>query len=145
MYSKFKAYNLRRNEWLDGAILIDSVSGRMIERMVKETSTGGLVTHTSPDIEIIESTGVFDKNGMMIYRGDILQYCSEKGKPAGAIRGPVEFRNGKYSVPIRAGKNPLDMAIGTPSFRMKHIVVGNVFENPELLLAKKNVPPTKAK
>ena len=142
MYPKFKAYNLRRNEWLDGSFIIDSVSGKMIQQMVKETITGGLTAHTSLDIAVIESTGVFDANGMMIYRGDILQYVRED--KMGAVRGPVEFRDGKYSVPIRAGKNPLDMAIGTHSFRMKHIVIGNVFENAELLLAKKSLKPKKA-
>ena len=142
MYSKFKAYNLRRNEWLDGSFPIDSVSGKMIEKMVKETITGGLIAHTSLDIAVIESTGVFDANGMMIYRGDILQYV--QGDKIGAVRGPVEFRDGKYSVPIRAGKTPLNIAMGTHSFRTKNIVIGNVFENAKLLLAKKSSKPKKA-
>lgn len=142
MYSKFKVYNLLNSEWLEGDILINAHSGQVVGSMTNDHRISRIRVRTGPSTVIVESTGVFDANGTMIYRGDILQYV--QGDKMGAVRGPVEFRDGKYSVPIRAGKNPLNMAIGTHSFRMKHIVIGNVFENAELLLAKKSPKPKKA-
>jgi hypothetical protein len=64
-------------------------------------------------------TGLLDKNGKEIYEGDIINDSF--------IIGPVEFFNGAFLV---GGT----LSIGAPAgSALQPEVIGNIFENPELL------------
>lgn len=79
------------------------------------------------DIELLQSTGLFDKNGTEIYEGDILHH---KVQGVGVVFYP--FRDtmasfGIRNVNTRFGRNLQDTA------KAGYEIIGNKFENPELL------------
>lgn len=73
-------------------------------------------------------TGLKDKNGNLIYEGDIVQNM---------IIGPVEYFLGEFSI---GGVTPLKDFLISPSdenqplnFNLDLEIIGNIFETPELL------------
>lgn len=90
---------------------------------VFDYSTGVLQPQTK-NCFIMQFTGLLDKNGKEIYEGDILRGTS------GSIREPVTFSNGRFICDHdKKGGNYL----GTPSFGKYHEIIGNIYQNPELL------------
>lgn len=73
-------------------------------------------------LEIMQSTGLNDKNGVEIYEGDIIEcktvYEWDK-KPI--KRAEVVFENGVFSL------------IGVEMDLSRSEIIGNIYENPELL------------
>lgn len=80
------------------------------------------------DYIVQQSTGLKDKNEKEIYEGDIVQKM---------IIGPVEYFLGEFSI---GGVTPLKDFLIIPSdenqplnFNLDLEIIGNIFENPELL------------
>ena len=72
------------------------------------------------DCELMQYTGLKDKNGKDIYEGDILKYDPDGNDP---LIGEVAFKNGKFIQIINECDYPI----------YKGKVIGNIYENPELL------------
>ena len=83
------------------------------------------------DVELMQYTGLKDKNGVEIYEGDILS--TDLDRPYLI----VEFRNGAFMFQCHDnGKDYYDFMATTDensNFTNYHEVIGNVYENPELL------------
>lgn len=73
------------------------------------------------EYEIMQFTGLLDKNGKEIYEGDIYRYANDR--PA-----VVEFEKGVFGYRIFNHVKPLFTG-GTEN---KHEVIGNIYENPDL-------------
>jgi uncharacterized phage protein (TIGR01671 family) len=83
--------------------------------------------------QLMQYTGLKDKNGKEIYEGDIIQ---EGSGPCGDTRGVVENVNGDTVVRFLPGSIPDDWNHEYyPVFGlMDHSeIIGNIYENPELL------------
>lgn len=95
--------------WFDGVI-----SARTSHR-----STG----HDWYDLPLMQYTGLKDKNGVEIYEGDIIRIKNNHGY---FIKKSVAWNNGNRWQGFRVGKGDREIE-----------VIGNVYENPELLEAGK--------
>lgn len=81
------------------------------------------------DCEIMQSTGLFDKNGKEIYEADIV--CIDQG----LIEVIKWLGDGDWM----ADKQPLVGFVNHGSIYKKPIeVIGNIYENPDLLNEKKS-------
>ncbi|PEE42819.1 YopX family protein [Bacillus pseudomycoides] len=78
------------------------------------------------DVQFIQSTGLKDKNGKEIYEGDIVKISGHPFQGSIDIDGNYEVGYNEY-MELSCG--------GWYLFRMRHWaeVIGNKFENPELL------------
>ena len=75
------------------------------------------------DCDLMQFTGLLDKNGKEIYEGDIIEYEFSAGFD-GTHRDEVVFRDGKF-LPMVADEEYSEVEI-----------IGNIYENPELLTTK---------
>jgi hypothetical protein len=83
-------------------------------------SVQNLLAHA---VDVMQFTGLHDKNGKEIYEGDILQ------REGGRI-DEVEFESGCFVA--RHSEGGYDFISDKNYFQ----IIGNVFENPELLTSK---------
>jgi len=72
-------------------------------------------------VELMQYTGLKDKNGTEIYEGDILKTDSKYGITE------VTYINASFAIKIPRGKQTLGLKISK-----KSEVIGNIYENPEL-------------
>lgn len=85
-----------------------------------------------PDqFEIMQYTGLHDKNGREIYEGDIVNVHRVALSPDDRI-GWVEY-TAKYGYSIRFGNRSCRQSDWANDEGAKYEVIGNIFENPELL------------
>ncbi|MEX3487350.1 YopX family protein [Staphylococcus warneri] len=80
------------------------------------------------DYELMQSTGIKDKNGVEIYEGDIIHHAE---KPNPFFNSPFEIiqaRTGEWILDNYQGGTVL--AFSQPE---ELEVIGNIYENPELL------------
>ena len=123
MIPKFRAYDKRFSEFVEDFFV--SEDGKIYKK-TKDTGYGFAISReTSDKIILMQSTGLLDKNGKEIFEGDIL---SSKD---GFLNGVVEYR--------------YDLAMWTNSLirynnfeRLCNVardreIIGNIYENPELL------------
>ena len=110
---KFRAWHKNRKTFLDFYWAVDKL-GRtfsILDKYVYDEFTN--------EVELMQYTGLKDMNGVEIYEGDILQDPDDEG-----FCYEVEYDYGRFS----CGDNDLIDCLGCT-------VVGNRFDNPELLEA----------
>ena len=77
------------------------------------------------DAELLEITGLKDKNGTEIYEGDILRAIKNCLTKEGEIIKAVKFEDGCFL------SDDVALKISVDSFQPE--IIGNIYENPELL------------
>lgn len=102
------------------------------EQMTKINHRDNIMNVDPTDCEIMQFTGLHDKNGKEIYEGDI--YHKNGGK------GEIVFYNGCFCVKGGSSFSPLNFGceedyadIIVDDFVDTIEVIGNIHENPELL------------
>lgn len=80
------------------------------------------------DVELMQYTGLHDKNGKEIYEGDIVQGLFADQEEL-EIKGQVIYSNGQASYIVIASNND-EWELG---YLDNLEVIGNIYDNPELL------------
>lgn len=84
------------------------------------------------DIHLMQSTGLFDKNGKEIFEGDIVQFedCYIESDFLYINKGIIEWSQGRFTVTNRDSVEMEDLLDGEI---LDVTIIGNIYENPELV------------
>ena len=133
---KFRAKALD-NEWMYGSIIhiTEIYKG---EEDVQECDIWNLVTEDGVEFKtkketIGQFTGLYDKNKTPIYEGDIIGYTDLNGEKQ--VDGVVEY--GAFNCSCCDGVYGWYVENGDIRCIEWHEVIGNIYDNPELIGGKK--------
>ena len=93
-------------------------------RLMASNRLGGYVTFDDPQDPLMQFTGLHDKNGNEIYEGDIVKWEPDWVKSFEKPKS-VEYRG--------SGFDPFQYDGGGEWDALYCVVIGNIYENPELL------------
>ena len=148
MRPEFRAWDKEFKEMVQVDALI------LNEQVIKATyKNGNVVKEDIKNYDLMQSTGLFDNNDQEIFEGDVLkfndewdEYCHEGyvyGSVEGinfieVVRGEACFEFGKTRYPesslfIRMEDEHLTFAELIKSRDFEFEIIGNIYENPELL------------
>jgi uncharacterized phage protein (TIGR01671 family) len=132
---KFRAWDKKRKIILQ----VGSIDWTKRHRIEEVWCAGDKSSLLGEDIELMQYTGLNDKNGKEIYEGDIVKYF---GKWKGGNAVPPDFMPHRISW-VMGGFHaiPMDIhtAVSSHATNWKGVghtdceIIGNIYENPELL------------
>lgn len=122
---KFRAWDKRHKEWCEHFTLdFEKNSESYIDNVY-----GGSFQHCTENDEnviLMQYTGLKDKNGEEIYEGDIVTQTDD----IESLKGAVSFSKGMFCIPSSRGLKIL----GGHDYKERDTeIIGNVYENPELI------------
>jgi uncharacterized phage protein (TIGR01671 family) len=87
------------------------------------------------NVNLMQFTGLLDKNGKEIYEGDLLRIKSlyETGDPVDSAPNEVYFKEGSFRIAFHNGVLNSAFCTGELGSNWEVEVIGNIYENPELL------------
>lgn len=123
---KFRAWNKKDKVMVDVAALNFGPSG--FWSLIEDAYDAEL--QLADSYEIMQNTGLHDKNGREIYEGDVLDIGlrNQDGKP---VIAPVSYETYAAGYVLDNGGNGIWQRL-----TKECEVIGNTFENPELLEGK---------
>ena len=136
MIPKFRAWLKQYNVMVDDVSDLTFFEGNL--KFIGRRTVGGVSFQYSVDkIELMQSTGLFDKNGKEIFEGDILKVANNDSSWFEVVKYDHDKAmfiskevNLKYEVP----ETPLYDLFSPYPFKVE--VIGNIWENPDLLGTK---------
>lgn len=130
MIPKFRTWDSIEKKFVEHFFITDN---GLICNMEKPTSGyNSLVPIEKSELILMQSTGLYDKNGKEIFEGDIVQfedYYIESDLPY-INMGIVEWSQGQFTITNRASVEMEDLLDGE---FLDLTIIGNIYENPELL------------
>lgn len=131
----FRSKRKSDSEWVYGYYVQtnDFLDGRKLNLIFEANSVnyprGEIVgTHEVEPETVSQYTGLTDKNGVKIFEGDIIKFDGDWEEYGGNVF-EVVFTNGCFYL----GRNPDTICFLLKTFVEWAEVVGNIYDNPELL------------
>lgn len=132
---KFRAFDKKTKQVLPVLLInfffeeIELAQEEKVEDYEELSSKGKIITRNLEDVILIQYTGIKDKDGAEIYEGDILEEANPYvvNQPKRAV---VDFEYG-----IGKGSEPFIELAGAGwqcAWGEDCIVIGNIYQNPEL-------------
>ncbi|HWT74367.1 MAG TPA: YopX family protein [Mobilitalea sp.] len=128
---KFRAWDKKQRAFINGFNMIGFSTGQGAPNKKLQRFSS---YWDEEDIELMQYTGLKDKNGKEIYEGDILEFYDIYGAVKFGLHSDNVY-NGWY-VEVKSSGTQCEL---NESFQFSK-VMGNIFDNPELL----NQPTTDA-
>ena len=135
----FRGKRIDNGEWVIGNCIDDGVTGQVfihtVGNSVNESDKVGeegclqFVAFEVAPATICQCTGLKDKNGKLIFEGDVVRHYNNPSNPDHYVTGLVYFKQNKSAF---RRTSPLyeDVVI---SINCDYEIIGNKFDNPELL------------
>lgn len=128
MILKYRSWYVLAEEMIDEILMISFVRKEIIGKFSDGSTSVPLKfedKRNGEDVVLMQSTGLFDKNGKEIFEGDIL------GTKDGLLNGVVEYRSdlGMWTNSLIRYNNFERLC----SVANSREIIGNIYENPELL------------
>ena len=122
---RFRVWNIQEKEMIYNAeIAYDGMNYNTKWQIGHNTNDGWVdcfgyyLDYEHENYEIMQCTGLKDKNGKLIYEGDIVERDHVQGKKQGVVvfdKEALQFRATNMSL---------------YSFKHRSVVIGNIYENP---------------
>lgn len=140
---KFRLWDSKNNCWYEPTF--EAYRGKVEEVMISPRGRLTMRTMTElvdeslfPDrFELMQYTGLHDKNGREVYEGDIVKYTSwHDGNPCETFSGEIVYCDylNIASFCISLNTKTGDDLAGLPAMGVE--ILGNIYENPELMEAR---------
>lgn len=121
---KFRAYLKNEKKIIDVKSIDWDENGNLISINYPEGKD--YFGYENDDIILMQYTGVRDKNGEEIYEGDIVEWLSAKFE--------IKWLFSSFCICNRKiGNLALEIGVNQCGIQNRLIVIGNIYENPELL------------
>ncbi|WP_442773994.1 YopX family protein [Lactococcus hircilactis] len=124
MIPKFRVWDKKRAEMLK-LVSMNFHEHIPIDDLICQCSDGP-ITRNFEDVIIMQSTGLHDKNGVEIYEGDIVELADDFAV--------VKFDSGAFVIDYQNLDTEFELIY---SIEVPIEVIGNIYENHELLEAAK--------
>lgn len=122
---KFRVWTKVKNDFVKDFFITQN-NGVLITDEIGKT-----YINDNPNYILMQCTGLIDKNGKLIYEGDIVKY---KDEVYDLCIGRIQWDNAHYELQYYTGEK---YGWFSHILCLKHIknveVIGNIYENPELL------------
>ena len=130
MIPNFRAWDNNRKLMIDEVVVID-LYNECIGYLYPSKIVQGEIVSRLPinDVIIMQSTGLFDKNGKEIFEGDIVENTTQTVY----LRHKFEVVWNKNYASYQLMNNGFTSNIPLEEHFMSYEVIGNIYENPELL------------
>ena len=112
--------------WFENKNVMSEV--KKINFWSEELDTVAFEGKSLEDVELMQATGLFDKNGTEIFEGDILADVDESGDELVYLY--VIYKDGKFMAVENEERGYSADLVDCTTY---HSVVGNIYENAELL------------
>jgi uncharacterized phage protein (TIGR01671 family) len=142
---KFRGKSIETNEWVYGNLVVDSMTGNKMSIIIwadmsEENKSGG--AYVWVDIVIgteSQFTGLKDTNNKEIYEGDLISRELSQGADKIAVK-IVLFKEGCFRACNSKGSSSTNINVLFPKkvYGMNAKVIGNIWDNPELLEYQKS-------
>ncbi|MBM7153905.1 YopX family protein [Streptococcus suis] len=119
MIPKFRAWNTFHNKWVKHFYITEN--GLIYNMEQPHMDLIGAVPIEQSGLVVMQSTGLFDKNGKEIFEGDVVRILDEK-------LSKIYYSDGAFCVDILNGGTPLH------AFLSEQLeIISSIYENPELM------------
>jgi uncharacterized phage protein (TIGR01671 family) len=127
---KFRAWDKEYKKMMEWGKQLKGLSQNGIKTVMSYNSEDGWSDcYNLKDIELMQYTGLKDKNGKEIYEGDIVKYFDNKEHIV-VVENIKELGTGMYLKRVGSGYYTLNPSV-IRDYEVE--VIGNIYENPELL------------